>query len=293
MKIIFLATLVSVIFSYNTHRISAKTIGQDFFAVGQKLETILKSLQQRLQHLQFLHKPCEPCKTNSNVCDCTDITPRKDCLEFHQHGYKIDGLYRLKIPGIMILHVYCDQTTQGGGWTVFQRRQDGSVDFSRKWNDYKIGFGNIKSEFWFGNQHIYDMTKPSFAPKKSQLLINMKMKGKQTQEYVKYNTFEITDEATKYTLKIDGPSGNVTTVRTVLNNNNNTKFSTIDSDNDVWGNNCASNSNNGGGGGWWYKACSLVFLNSPYKFTKSGGQISWYIGKAQPEFVEMKMRRNL
>ena len=263
-------------------------------ASTQDLENEYQTLKNDVISLRKLHRSCVPCKASAKdngVCDCTDIKPRKDCLEFYQHGYKINGVYRLQGPGFYTLYAYCDQTTQGGGWTVFQRRQDGSVDFNRNWNDYKHGFGNIEGEFWFGNDNIHDLTKPSFAPKKSQLLINMRMKGQNDTVYVKYNTFEITNETTKYVLKINGFSGNVTSR---MDYNNNQKFTTFDSNNDSANSsvNCATNE----GGGWWYHYCSYVFLNSRYKFTKSSNrEIYWdrHYDKIQPEFVEMKMRRNL
>ena len=49
-----------------------------------------------------------------------------------------------------ITGVFCDTETTNGGWTVIQRRVDGSVDFNRSWSDYEKGFGDLNREFWYG-----------------------------------------------------------------------------------------------------------------------------------------------
>ena len=54
------------------------------------------------------------------------------------------GVYPILVAGKNI-SVYCDMETEGGGWTVLQRRGDfGNPDdfFLRRWRGYKEGFGD-------------------------------------------------------------------------------------------------------------------------------------------------------
>jgi len=57
-----------------------------------------------------------------------------------------------------ILKGYCDTITDGGGWLVIQRRQTGSVNFSKSRVDYKDGFGSLTGEFWYGQHAIHYLT---------------------------------------------------------------------------------------------------------------------------------------
>ena len=98
--------------------------------------------------------------------------------------------------------VYCDMQTDGGGWTVFQRRQDGSVDFYRGWNDYKSGFGQLTAEFWLGNDKIHRLT----AARPSSLRVELE-DWNGVRVYAKYGTFNISDEQAKYRLKVGSYSG--------------------------------------------------------------------------------------
>uniref|UniRef100_A0A7M5VAD4 Fibrinogen C-terminal domain-containing protein n=2 Tax=Clytia hemisphaerica TaxID=252671 RepID=A0A7M5VAD4_9CNID len=266
------------------------------------LKQSTKQLQKELQHLKgevgYLKKlqkyyfPCVPIE-DSDVYDCTDVVPMKDCLAFSQAGFRKNGLYRIRPGQARNITVFCDQTSEGGGFTTIMRRQDGSVNFQRPWKDYKFGFGKLLTEFWFGNENMHDLTKPTFAPKSSTLLINMRMKGQTKPVYAKYDTFEIGDEASKYTLKISSVSGNASHLTGFLGRHNNMKFSTYDQDNDNYFGHCSTYY---GRVGWWFNDCYTTLLTGDYKFTKgtSNGEISWYNGKeVEPEFVEMMTRRKL
>ena len=73
---------------------------------------------------------------------------KRNCAEIYKSaGKPTDGVNTIKPDELPAFDVFCDQTTDGGGWTVFQKRLNGSVDFYRYWNDYKRGFGDLNSEF--------------------------------------------------------------------------------------------------------------------------------------------------
>ena len=93
-------------------------------------------------------------------------------------------------------------TTDGGGWTVFQRRLDGSVDFYLGWESYRNGFGNLSGEFWLGNENLHRLT----AADDVMLRVELEdFDGNIT--YAEYTTFKVADEADKYRLSIGGFNG--------------------------------------------------------------------------------------
>ena len=165
---------------------------------------------------------------------------------------------------------------------MFQRRQHGSVDFYRGWDDYKAGFGQLTAEFWLGNDKIHRLT----ASKASSLRVELKdwNRGK---AYAKYGKFKIGDEQAQYRLEVRSYSG---TAGDSLAVHNNMAFSTKDRDNDRYGKNCAVSVT----GAWWYNSCRFSSLNGRYLGdTISGKGINWWHwknGLVSLKFTEMKLR---
>ena len=111
-------------------------------------------------------------------------------------------MYTIDPDGEGAFDVFCDQKTTGGGWTVFQKRLDGSVDFYRYWDDYKNGFGNLNGEFWLGLDKIYRLTNKKY----NRLRVDLEDATGNT-AYAEYDMFAVTNEATKYKLSLGMYSG--------------------------------------------------------------------------------------
>ena len=192
-----------------------------------------------------------------------------DCKALKIDGTTRSGDYPIYLGGSLI-KVFCDMSVDGGGWTVFQRRKDGSVDFHRNWKDYENGFGDVTGDFWLGNKWIHALTSLGTTE------LRIDFDGGR---YVKYTKFSVGDAASKYKLTESGYSGSAGLGDQLNYYHNNMKFSTYDQDNDGTDrDNCALLFK----GGWWYNDCYWSILN---------GVFSEMIWTGHHTFTEMKLRR--
>uniref|UniRef100_A0A8D2ZDZ6 Tenascin R (restrictin, janusin) n=1 Tax=Scophthalmus maximus TaxID=52904 RepID=A0A8D2ZDZ6_SCOMX len=208
-------------------------------------------------------------------------TPQ-NCAQHLLNGETLSGVYTIYInrDPSQGVQVYCDMSTDEGGWIVFQRRQNGLTDFSRKWSDYRVGFGNLEDEFWLGLDNIQRMS----AQGRYELRIDMK--DGQESVYANYDKFSIGDARNLYKLRIGEYNG---TAGDSLSYHQGRPFSTKDRDNDIAVTNCALSYK----GAWWYKNCHRANLNGKYGESRHSQGINWYHWKGHEfsiPFVEMKMR---
>ncbi|XP_071836160.1 uncharacterized protein [Apostichopus japonicus] len=89
----------------------------------------------------------------------------------------------------------CDHNTTSGGWTVIQRRVDGSIGFNRTWDEYKHGIGFLDSEFLIGNEKLAHLINQ----KRYQLRIELENYAGQSYSLT-YDNFRIADEWGDYSI---------------------------------------------------------------------------------------------
>ncbi|KAG9467115.1 hypothetical protein GDO78_015577 [Eleutherodactylus coqui] len=209
----------------------------------------------------------------------------QNCKELQGQGTILTGWYKIYPDGENPLTVLCDMDTNGGGWIVFQRRYDGSVNFFRDWNDYKRGFGNQLSEFWLGNDNIHHLTSSGTHKLRVDL-----MDFENQHSFAAYASFSLSTEADNYKLHLgafsEGSAGDS------LGYHKNRPFTTKDRDNDASSGNCATSYK----GAWWYGDCHYSNLNGQYlrgSHSTDADGVNWKTGKGQKysyKITEMKFR---
>ncbi|XP_067296621.1 microfibril-associated glycoprotein 4-like [Pseudorasbora parva] len=192
-------------------------------------------------------------------CECgLDVDKPVDCSSLYKAGQNLSGIYTIYPAGDVPVWVYCHMVSDGkdednGGWTVIQRRMDGSVNFYQPWNKYKRGFGNVQSEYWMGLENMYQLTHN----RKYMLRVDLEdFEGRKG--FAQYSTFSVGCECAGYQLQVsgftDGGAGDSLSVH------NDMKFTTFDKDQDPNEKNCAKVYL----GAFWYAACHYTNPNGVY-----------------------------
>uniref|UniRef100_A0A672H1T7 Tenascin C n=1 Tax=Salarias fasciatus TaxID=181472 RepID=A0A672H1T7_SALFA len=220
----------------------------------------------------------------STVFTTTGVLYRhpRDCSQALLNGDTSSGLYTIYVSGdeSQPLQVYCDMSTDGGGWIVFLRRQSGRLEFFRNWKNYTAGFGDMNDEFWLGLSNLHKIT----AGGQYELRVDLRDKGEAA--YAQYDKFSVSEPRTRYKVHVGGYSG---TAGDSMTYHHGRPFSTYDHDNDIAVTNCALSYK----GAFWYKNCHRVNLMGRYGDNSHSKGVNWFHWKGHEhsiEFAEMKIR---
>ena len=218
------------------------------------------------------------------------VPASENCCHFKLNNFDCSpcGTYKMKSwcrGRFSIVEMYCDTQTADGGWTVIQRREDGSADFNRSWSDYEKGFGDLNGEFWYGLKSMNCLTQTG----QWEMRVDFEFRN-MTRSYLHYNVFKVGSATDEYPLTVSGFTGITPTDPFSGQPHNGMKFSTYDNDNDKSPNNCAAQTPNArDNGGWWYYSCWNINLNYQYNPAVYGSMLlanTWY----NPRWIEMKIR---
>ncbi|XP_059781441.1 tenascin isoform X3 [Balaenoptera ricei] len=206
----------------------------------------------------------------------------RDCSQTMLNGDTTSGVYTIYLNNdkTQKQEVFCDMTSDGGGWIVFLRRKNGREDFYRNWKAYTAGFGDLKEEFWLGLDTLSKIT----AQGQYELRVDLRDHGQSA--YAVYDKFSVGDARTRYRLKVEGYSG---TAGDSMAYHNGRSFSTFDKDTDSAITNCALSYK----GAFWYKNCHRVNLMGRYGDRSHSQGVNWFHWKGHEysiQFAEMKLR---
>ncbi|XP_070173525.1 microfibril-associated glycoprotein 4-like [Littorina saxatilis] len=214
------------------------------------------------------------------------LEKKTSCPKKEPEGSR-SGVVTIYPDNVTPLQVYRDEDTDCGGWTVFQRRVDGSVDFFRNWTEYQKGFGDLTGNFWLGLDALHMLT----SRQRYELRVDL-MLWNGTMGYATYSNFTISNSIDNYRLNYGSFTGGTVADGMVYDG---MQFTTRDRDNDAsnWQDfNCAEKRH----GAWWYLDCSYANLNGKYMPNSNDPDahgIIWFPfggNEYSLKFSEMKIR---
>ena len=191
--------------------------------------------------------------------------------------------------GISTFRASCDMITDGGGWTVIQRRVDANVSFDRNWDEYVKGFGDPLGNHWLGLEAMHHLTK------NGNVTLRFDLKNKDgSKGFAEYNNFKIAGASKHYLITLGGYKGNIHDPVSMLNGS---AFTTKDKNNDKMNDNDSGNCAVFYKGPWWMAGCTEVHLNNLYPGSQQSAeeieQMSWFPWKnnfADITYSEMKIK---
>ncbi|XP_047485276.1 uncharacterized protein LOC125036594 [Penaeus chinensis] len=129
--------------------------------------------------------------------------PPRNCYDLLKAGSTRDGVYKIFPKGAGEgVEVWCDQTSEGGGWTQVLRRQlsrpdQKDLNFTRSAEDYIRGFGSPSEEYWLGLENMHHLTTSSVSALRVSL-VDSRLQSSSAM----YNTFRVDGQDDGYRLQV-------------------------------------------------------------------------------------------
>ncbi|KAM3620039.1 uncharacterized protein V6R79_017419 [Siganus canaliculatus] len=179
----------------------------------------------------------------------------RDCHDLFVQGQRVSGVYTIQPENSEPFNVLCQMTSEGG-WTVIQKRYDGSQNFNQVWESYKRGFGNLNGEFWLGLQSIHSLAN------QGEYVLQVEVSDwAGHQQPATLHKFQLDGEEKQFSLHLEDESSSEGQDKAMSTGASGLPFSTADRDNDLAAEvNCADLLS----GGWWFSSCGESNLNGRF-----------------------------